>query len=355
MDGRKEIEYLHPAMENTLKTTYGIIVYQEQVMKLVQEISGFTLAQADILRRAMGKKKKDVMEQMKPKFLEGAKEIHDIDKKLADEIWDLIVKFADYGFNKSHSLAYSYVAYQTAWLKAHYPAEFLAANMTSELNDQDKIVNLIENAEEMGISVFPPDINRSDAFFLAKNNTIYFGLAAVKGIGVNVVEKILETRNEDGPFNSFADFCKRVDNKVINRKALEALICSGAFDTIEPKKRASLFMSIDLAIDYSRSVADEETNAMDSLFLGVDSEDVEFKLLEVDEWSDRQRLAKEKEFLNFYVSGHPLNEYKLLVNSFNRIRFDQKPNEIKSENITVCGFISNIDTKLTKKNKTIIL
>jgi DNA polymerase-3 subunit alpha len=346
--GRSEITYLHEELKKSLEETYGIIVYQEQVMRIVQDVGGFTLAEADIARRAMGKKDLKTMDSLMSKFIEGAKK-KGIDEKLTKEIWELILKFAAYGFNKSHAVAYSLVAYQTAYLKAHYPAEFLAANMTAELNSQEKVVKLIDDAEQFGLEVLPPDINQSSTYFEAKGNSIYFGLAGIKGVGVSVVEKILEVREEKN-FDSFADFCERVDDKAINRKTLESLISAGVFDKIEDGKRACLFESIDMAIDFSKSFSNKETENIDSLFLGVEDENVQkFKLPDVPEWDQKRRLIKEKEVLNFYISGHPLREYDPLVKAFNKITFDQHPSELKSQEITVCAFISNMEVKLSKK------
>ena len=346
--GKKEITYLHPLLEKSLSNTYGIIVYQEQVMRITQDVGGFTLAQADIARKAMGKKDRATMDSLMSRFADGAAK-NNIDKKLATEIWELILKFAEYGFNKSHSVAYSLLAYQTAYLKAYYPAEFLAANMTAELNDQNKLVKLIDDANNLGIVVHPPNINKSSILFDAKDNEIYFGLAGIKGVGVNVLEKIIEARDLK-EFESFADFCERVDDKVINKKTLESLVCSGTFDSIENGLRAALFESIDMAIDFSKSFSNKETENIDSLFLGVEEEEVEkFRLANVEEWDDKTKLIKEKEVLNFYISGHPLREYDVLVKSFNKISFDQSPSELKAQEITVCAYVSNMVVKLNKK------
>lgn len=346
--GNKEITYLHETLKKSLSNTYGIIVYQEQVMRITQDVGGFTLAQADIARKAMGKKDRATMDSLMSRFVDGAAE-KNIDKKLATEIWELILKFAAYGFNKSHSVAYSLLAYQTAYLKAYYPAEFLAANMTAELNDQNKLVKLIDDAESFGIHVYPPNINKSSILFDAKENEIYFGLAGIKGVGVNVLEKIIEARDEK-EFESFADFCERVDDKVINKKTLEALVCAGTFDEIEEGRRASLFESVDMAIDFSKSFSNKETENIDSLFLGVAEVEVEkFRLADVEEWDQKIKLIKEKEVLNFYISGHPLREYDVLVKSFNKIKFDDNPSEMKSQEITVCAFISNMEVKLNKR------
>jgi DNA polymerase-3 subunit alpha len=348
--GRKEIEYLHPLMAKVLKNTYGIIVYQEQVMQLVQTVGNFTLGEADILRRAMGKKKMSEMEKMKPKFLVGAAN-NGIEEKLALEIYDLVFKFADYGFNKSHSLAYSYLAFQTAWLKSHYPVECLASNMTAELDDQDKIVQLIEEAKKFNIKVLPPDLNRSFATFSVQDKTIFFGMAAIKGVGVNAVDAIVEARKEK-PFKSFFDFVARVDNKMINRRALEALICAGAFDSIHLNKRTALFDSIESGIEYAKSFNVDTT--MDSLF-GAPSEDttrIEPQLPNVIEWSEKEKLEKEKEVLSFYVSGHPMREFEPFIRSFTNINLAEKPFE-KRDNVRLCGMISEIRLRRDQKNNSI--
>ncbi len=348
--GKKKIEYLHPLMEKILKTTYGIIVYQEQVMQLVQLIADFTLGQADILRRAMGKKQIAYMDKMKPLFIQGAAR-HGIGEKLALEIFDLIYKFADYGFNKSHSLAYSYLAFQTAWLKAHYPTEFLASVMTSEIDDQDKIVQLIDEAKKFGIKVLPPDINKSKANFIGNGKTILFGLAAIKNVGVSAVNKIVEAR-QTKPFKDIFDFAERIDYKILNRRLLEALICSGAFDTIHPNQRASLYESIDLVIEYAKSLTQNNSN-IDSLF-GSEFNDIIKTipdLIKVKEWDDNYRLLKEKEFLNFYVSGHPMQKFEPIIRSINNgIKKDFIPDE---KNFKYCGMISSINKRRDKKNNII--
>lgn len=349
--GIKPIEYLHPIMETSLKTTYGIIVYQEQVMQLVQIIGGFSLGQADILRRAMGKKKQAEMDKMKPLFMEGAAK-HGISEKLADEIYKLIEKFAEYGFNKSHSLAYSYLAFQTAWLKTHYPAEFLAANMTNEIHDQDKIVALIDEAKKYNIKVLPPDINRSRAHFVAKDNVIYFGMAAIKNVGVQAVNSIVESRSKE-PFKSFFDFISRVDTKQINRRTLEALICSGAFDSIHDSKRAALFLSIDASLEFSKAMANSANIGMDSLFFGQEQAlPNEPKIPDVQEWDDKTRLDREKSFLNFYVSGHPLDEVEVIVKSINLFSLSETDHPDIGKDIRVAGLVADISTRLDKKQNT---
>jgi len=351
--GRKEIKYLHPLMEKSLKNTYGIIVYQEQVMMLVQDIAGFTLGQADVLRRAMGKKVLSIMNDMKPLFAEGAAK-HGINNKLAFEIFELIEKFANYGFNKSHSLAYSYIAFQTAWLKSHYPAEFLAANMTAVLGEQSKIVKLRDNAKKFGIELMPPDVNKSNTKFIAKENKIYFSLAAIKNVGIPAVESVVEARKEKN-FTSFFDFISRVDTRLINKRALEALIFSGAFDSLGVSNRKSLFLSIDRAFDYAKSFEESKNLKMDSLFLEDDGNSIistDPKLVDTKDWDENKKLEKEKEFLNFYVSGHPMLKYlpHLHLASIDMLNSKQKD---LSKSESICGMISSIRRMTDKKDNPI--
>jgi len=350
--GRKEIEYMHPLMAKSLSKTYGVIVYQEQVMQLVRDIAGFSLGQADILRRAMGKKKQSLMDEQKPMFIEGGL-LNGVDKKLGSDIFDLIQKFAKYGFNKSHSLAYSVLAYQTAWLKAHYPAEFLAANMTAELNDQEKIVQFMEEAEQLGIKVLPPDVNYSTGQFTAKDNQIFFGLSGIKNVGVNAAEGILNARISQ-PYTSLFDFVSRLDSKIANKRVLEALICTGAFDSIKNGNRASLFASVENALEYAKSVNSNSDSTMESLFGGEKTISFsEPKLHNQPEWHEKERLEKEKEYLSFYVSGNPLNQYKAVVDSLSTIKLSDKESPLIGESVRVCGLISEIRSRLDKKNNTI--
>lgn len=353
--GRKPISYLHPIMEPVLKNTYGIIVYQEQVMQLVQVIGNFSLGEADILRRAMGKKKESEINKMKPLFIEGASS-NGIPPKIAHEIFDLIHKFANYGFNKSHSYVYSWVAYQTAYLKTYFPAEFLAANMTAELNNQEKIVELIDEAKTFGLKLLPPDINTSIGTFLVKGRNIYFGLAAIKGIGVNPVEHIVEIRKE-GNFSSFFDFVKRTDPKFINRRVLESLIFAGAFDSIANGRRRALYETIDDALNFAR--AQSKNEGMFDLFAGNEEVKtlIEPKIPDLEEWNERNRLDHEKEVLNFYVTGHPLNEFEAIVRSFshqNIFKYLNDENPIpRNEKVRFCGLITNIRTRRDKQNRMI--
>lgn len=294
------------------------------------------------------------MAEQRVKFIEGAKSSANIDEALASEIFDLIQKFASYGFNKSHSAAYSYLAFQTAWLKAHYPAEFLAANMTAELNDQAKIVALIDESKRMGITVLPPDINRSMATFVAEGSSIYFGLAGIKGVGVTAVESIVEARRE-APFTSIFDFAARVDKKVVNKRVLEALVCSGAFDSLRNGHRAQLFSVIDTAIHYASQVQDDALSAMGGGLFGEAEIErpKEPSLPAIDPWPEQDRLRKEKDVLSFYVSGHPLQEYMLEVQSYSTINLARIDPDINGKGARICGLISDIRTRLDRRENTI--
>ncbi len=342
-----KVDYIHPIMEKTLAETFGIIVYQEQVMQLARDIGGFSLGEADVLRRAMGKKKFDVMEKMKPRFMDGAAE-RGIDSDKALEIFELIEKFAKYGFNKSHALVYSYVAYQTAYLKANYPSEFLAANMSAE-NELDAIVPLIEEAAGLGIQLVPPDVNRSGARFTAKGDQIYFGLAAIKGVGESAVESIIRAR-EDGPFKSFFDFASRVSLRHVKKNAMEALICAGAFDNIEDGRRAAFFESIETALGYAKAMQNQTDSSM-SLF--GDAEVVkptEPKLPEVDEWSQTERLKREKNYLSFFISGNPIDDYRPLILGLNTVNLGEPNGKMIGGEGRVAGLISNVRLKRDKKD-----
>ncbi len=322
--GRKKIEYPHPWLEDVLKPTYGVMVYQEQVMQTARTIAGYSLGQADILRRSMGKKKMKVMEQQKKIFIEGAVD-KEVDASKAEEIFDLMAYFAGYGFNKSHSAAYALITYQTAYLKAHYPVEFMAALMTNDRDNTDKIVRFINEAKEMGIEVLPPDVNESRLDFSVSDGKIRFGLAAIKGVGGGVVESIIQTRDEGGPFESLYDFCGRVDHGSINKRTIEALVRSGAFDSISPgegesrfigdicKSRAQMFEAIEMAVSRGQQQQHDAAVGQSSLF-GMMTEAAKEEVLEdtypdAAPWPDRELLQNEKDLLGFYVTGHPLDRF----------------------------------------------
>ncbi len=353
--GEEEISYLHELLEPILGMTYGICVYQEQIMQIAQQLGGFTLAQADTLRRAMGKKQIALMDEMKAPYTKGCLE-RGIDPKTAQEIWDMMVKFADYGFNKSHSAAYAYVAYQTAYLKANYPAEFLAANMTNEENDQKKVVRLIDECRTFSVHVLPPDINESSVHFsVDAEGRIVFGMAGIKNVGQSAVEAILTEREASGRFESIYDFTRRLaGNHLINKRLLEHLVLAGAFDQVHPN-RHQCFLAIDSAIGYGGAWAEQQASGMDSLFAVGDDDGGESvipipPLPEVEEWPQLERLNRERGVLNFYVSGHPLDEFALEADAFSQLRFGELPEEIDaSVPVRVCGVVTNIRTKLDRR------
>jgi DNA polymerase III subunit alpha len=352
--GRKKIEYLHPDLEPILEETYGIIVYQEQVIKIASVIAGYTLSAADLMRRAMGKKDKILMTEQKKIFIEGAAK-RGIHKKTATEIFDLIDKFASYGFNKSHSVAYSVLAYQTAYLKAHYPAEFMAATMTSEINNTDKIVLFIDECRKLGINVLPPDINQSTWNFVVTDEGIRFGLAAIKGVGTNAVKEIVRTRVEGGDFKNIFDFCSRVDLRIVNKKTLEGLIQAGAFDTTDGH-RAQLLETADKAIAYGQAHQKHAAAGQSSLFdIGRTGTEVTVQyppLPEVPEWSEGIKLSREKTVLGFYVSGHPLKKYEKEVASFSTAKFGEAEIVQHDAPVRICGIVTAVKTKIDRKGNT---
>lgn len=352
--GRSQIEYLHPSMEPILKSTYGIIVFQEQVMQLANKIAGFTLAQSDIMRRAMGKKKADIMAQQRVDFVKGAGE-RGIAKRVAEEIFDMIDKFANYGFNKSHSVAYSLLAYQTAWLKANHTAEFMAALMTSEMAKTEKIVMLIDECRKLGIEVLPPDVNESFVNFSVANEKIRFGLAAIKNVGIGAVESIVEARGEDGPFTSVFDFTERVNTRAVNKKTMESLVLAGALDSLEGN-RAEQFSAIESAISHGLQKQQELEIGQSSLFDAMtDSEGAaatQPSLPKLEDWSEADKLAREKSVLGFYVSGHPLEPWRLDVEAMSSVKFGEFDPAIDGTVIRACGIISALRTKIDKRGRT---
>jgi len=354
--GRKAIEYLHGMLEPILGKTYGITVYQEQIMQIAQQLGGFTLAQADNLRRAMGKKDMKLMEAMKATYLEGC-ERNRIEKKSANDIWDMMFKFADYGFNKSHSAAYAYVAYQTAYLKANYTAEFLAANMTAEAHDLAKVVKLIDECRKFDIRVLPPDVNESAKDFTVVDEGIRFGLAAIRNVGESAVGEILKQRDADGPFVSIFDFATRLAaTPLVNKRLVESLVLSGAFDSMHPNRR-QVCEAIDSAIGYASACASANAAGMDSLFASDDAGGgaiPEPTLPAVPEWSRLEKLSREKDVLNFYVSGHPLEEFAMEVDAFAQVKLGEIDEAAKFEApVRACGIITAIRTKLDKRENLI--
>jgi len=351
--GKKTIKYPHPELEPILKETHGIIVYQEQVMQIANIIGGFTMAEADIMRRAMGKKIAKLMKEVSTKFIEGAI-ARGINKNKAIEIIELIEKFAQYGFNKSHSTAYSIIAYQTAWLKTYYPAEFMAANLTSEMSNSDRVVILINECRKLGIEVSAPDINISDVEFKpVDDSTISFGLNAVKNVGTKTVERIIEEREKDGKFVDIFDLCSRVDLHSINKKVLESLIKAGAMDSLEGS-RAKMFASIDNAIKYGHQrQADKHSDQVGLFDISkniINQVIVKPQLPEVEEWTDQESLDMEKELLGLYLSGHPLLKYADDLEEFSNFDFSEKVSLRVNERIQIGGIIRDLRPHYDRKN-----
>ncbi len=353
--GRQEIKYAHPLLEPVLKDTYGTIVYQEQIMQVFQVLADYTLGQADMVRRMMGKKKLDEMAQQKGKFIEGAAR-HGMDSKDAAALFEQIEKFASYCFNRSHSAAYAFVAYQTAYLKCHYPQEYLASILSSVSGDQDKTQLYIEEALKFGIQVMPPDINKSYAEFTPDGNNIRFGLASIKQVGEAVVEAILAEREANGEFKSIYDFCKRVDPKCSNKRVMEGLIKAGAFGTIE-KSRKQLLENLEYIVATANRENQAKALGQVSLFAGLgENNDIgysEFQLAGSDEEFDARQLQMfEKEFLGFYVSSHPLSTIRdklpfLMTHKISELA--EQPNE---KVVTICGLITSSKQIPTKKDPT---
>ncbi|HIA03038.1 MAG TPA: DNA polymerase III subunit alpha [Myxococcales bacterium] len=313
--GETKVEYPHPILEEVLKETYGVIVYQEQVMQIARTVGGYSLGGADILRRAMGKKKAEVMAEQKTIFLDGAKQLGIVEPGTAEKIFDLMAYFAGYGFNKSHSAAYGLISYQTAYLKAHHPVEFMAALLTADGDNTDKVVRYIGDAKTMGIVVRPPDVNLSQKGFSVDNGGIRFGMGAIKNVGEGAVDSIIAER--EVPYNTLFEFVERVDLKRVNRRVVEALTKSGAFDCFG-KDRGIIFHNIERALERGQSMARDRESGQTSLFglLDVakggdgDSNGKSSYDMDVDEWTDRARLSFEKDAIGFYVSGHPLDRFK---------------------------------------------
>ncbi len=351
--GNKEVTYLHPVLEPILKETYGIIVYQEQVIQIANRAGGMSLAEADILRRAMGKKDLQAMKEQKVKFVDGAI-AKGIPKKAAQEIFEAIDKFANYGFNKSHAVAYSFVAYQTAYLKAHYTAEFLAANLTNEFGNSDKVRNFLDDCRKLHIQVLPPDVNSPSVYFDVDDGKIRFGMSAIKNVGISAVEEIIKVRNKlDRDFTSIYDFCINVDTRVVNKRSLEGLVLAGAFDSID-ERRAVLYAAVEEALDFGHKAQSSKLTSENSLFGDIeDVKPTEPVLPKVPLWTQKERLAREREVLGFYVTGHPLRKYELEYESFTTVQFGGEADSLEDrDSVRACGVVTALKTKIDKSGRT---
>jgi len=343
-----KVTYPDPCLEDILKETYGVMVYQEQVMQVAQRIAGYTLGGADMLRRAMGKKKAEVMVAEKEKFIAGAVK-NGFDAKHADDIFEIMVPFAGYGFNKSHAAAYSVVAYRTAYLKANFPAEFIAANLTNEISSTDKLPQYIEEGRSMGLEIDPPDINRSDKYFDVVNGRIVFGLMGIKGMGEAAAEAIINERNKNGPYKTFIDFLDRINSHEINRKAIEVLIKTGAFDKLD-KNRATLIQNMELAISYAENKKESKEFGQVSLFEDSgEKEFVDFVYNDVPEMPHMELLNMEKELIGCYVSGHPLDNFRDVIKNCATITSKNLERSTENKQYIVIGMLKNLHSIITKK------
>ena len=351
--GKQKIEYLLPQLEPVLKDTYGVIVYQEQVMQIAQLLAGYTLGEADILRRAMGKKKAEEMAKQRQRFMDGAK-ANNINEKKAGEIFDLMAKFAEYGFNKSHSAAYAYIAYQTAYLKAHFPVEFMAALLMEDMQNSDKVIKNITECKEMGIEVLPPDINESGTSFSVVREGIRFGLAAIKNVGEKAAEEIIRERDDAGNFSSIFDFCQRVDLHKVNKRVIESLIKAGAFDSTGVS-RAKMAAAMEDAIETGQRVMRDKQQGQLSLFdlVGDEAADSDpaasYSYPDIDEWDDRLKLANEREALGFYITGHPLQQRLEELKRCAVVRIDRLSDYQDQARVRLGGLVTVVKEKRTAK------
>lgn len=363
--GKKPVNYIIPELEPILKETYGIIVYQEQVMKIAHEVIGYTLAKADLMRRAMGKKDEKLLAAERNEFISKGVE-KGYDRKIIEKIFEEIYRFKDYGFNKSHSVAYAILAYQTAYLKAHYPLEFLTANLSVNKNNTDEITLFINECRKHSIEVLPPDVNKSYLDFTTEDGKVRFGLAAIKNVGESAVEEIIRVRKEK-PFEDIFDFCLRVDSKFVNKRAMEGLILAGAFDSLHPN-RAQLFENVEEILRFSHKKRDNLAIGQFSLF-ETTGEVLKPSLKEVENWNSLERMKREHQVLGFFISGHPLFDYEVIVRSFSNFFFadvvemetssseEEEFQEVEHkidipEKVTVCVILTEVQTKMYRDDQT---
>ncbi|GAB5521309.1 MAG: DNA polymerase III subunit alpha [Rhodothermales bacterium] len=364
--GREEVKHPHDMLSEILEPTYGIPVYQEQVMQMAQVMGGFTLGKADIMRRGMGKKKKSVVDAMYPEFVAGAKS-QNVDEKVAEDVWEMMAKFSGYGFNKSHSAAYSVVAYQTAYLKAHYPPEFMAAAMTNEMSDTKKLAIVLEEARHLEIEVLPPSINHSSAYFTVEQGKVRYGLAAIKGVGLGAIEAIEKTRAKHGPFTSLFNFTKHLDLHAVNKKAVENLARAGALDVFEGH-RGQFVSAVDDAMYYAQKTQADAARGQNSLFAMGDGAGFssEPNLPMTEPWTRSAMLKEERELMGFYMSGHPLDAYAAEARAFSTASLGDAEALEKQYNAdnapgwgqkdtrpqqSFCGIITSVQHRTTKSGK----
>ena len=345
-NGLKEPDYIHPILKNILKSTYGIIIYQEQVMQIAQTLAGFTAGEADILRRAMGKKKKAELDKQKERFINGAIK-NGITKDVANFVFTKIEPFAQYGFNKSHAAAYAMIAYQTAYLKTYHKEDFIAATMSTELTNTSKLREFVEELRRLKVEIVRPDINKCFAEFKALDGKIYYGLGAIKNVGYEAISNIINEREQNGKFKSFDNFISRVDSKDINKLQLEGLTKAGVFDCFE-KDRNKIFISIPKIIQQNKNINQDKENNQSSLFGSSEGEDNQFEFLPSKPWKEKELLTEEFKSLGFYISNHPLNEYEEIFNQLKITSFHQFNKDETSEGL-VAGTIMSLQEKKSAK------
>ena len=345
--GRVKINYFLPQLEPILKETYGVILYQEQVMKIAQILADYTLAEADELRKAIGKKKAEAMAQHRSRFVKGTKK-NSVDPKMAEKLFALIEKFGGYGFNKSHSAAYALIAYQTAYLKAHYPVQFMAALLTQDMSNQDKTIKNIAECREMGVEILPPDINESHPHFSVVGGRIRFGLAAIKNVGVKAVESVIEEREKRGPFRDLAGFCNRIGGSKVNRRVLEGLIQCGALD-FTGTYRSRLFAGLDDVLKVCGSNRDPNQLNMFALELNDTGPGGFFELPDIEEWDEKERLRREKETLGFYITGHPMSRFSKEIERFATCTIQELSGREDKSQVKVAGVVGDMKMKRTRK------
>jgi DNA polymerase-3 subunit alpha len=352
--GRREVKYDLPELKDLLEETYGVIVYQEQVMQISNRIAGYSLGEADLLRRAMGKKKLEAMVKERAHFVEGAME-RGFPQKKVEKIFDLMEQFAGYGFNKSHSAAYAYLAFVTAYLKAHFPVDFMAALLTSETGNTAKVVKYINECREMGIVILPPDVNHSEWSFTPDDTApggrgIRFGMGAVKNLGQSAVEAIAKAREEVGPFRSLHQLCEKVDLSAVNRRMIESLIKAGAMDSLEGT-RSQKMAALDGAMEAGQRAWRDRESGQAGLFGEVLEEQTDMPLPNVPDWTDKEKLAGEKELLGFWVTGHPLDRYEDKISELATHDTSTLEGLAKGVEVKVCGVFTNIARKRNKEGK----
>jgi DNA polymerase-3 subunit alpha len=354
--GEKPVKYIVPEMEDILQNTFGILVYQEQIMQLAQKLAGYSLGEADMMRRAMGKKKRSEMAVHEEKFVEGAVK-NGVARKKADEIFRLMAQFADYGFNRSHSVAYAYIAFQTAYLKAHYPAYFYASVLSSEADDSAKIYKYSTELKNFGLKLLPPDVNESDIGFTPSENAVRYGLSAIKGIGSSTVESIIGARKEGGRFTSLFDFTSRIEQGAINRRGLEGLVGAGAFDSLIKNGedvlhgRSRFFSGINVAIAHGQRVWADKIRGQSDLFGDIEVVDDEFhnELPDAEPWTQKELSSHEKAAVGFYLSSHPLEVFKDELAEMKVEKIASFQEVVAGDRITVAGMVSRFQAKYSKK------